>query len=92
MWNDPLALNRLAGFCVMGPALAFSCALHRWSSGWRRGHLFRDSYALKRLSRRLDGAALDHVTGEQQIRPSACLPRLTGTFFTADLEDARSVF
>jgi cell division protein FtsQ len=84
MWNDELALNRLTRLLVMA-ALAFSAyTLVRWVAA-------RPLFAIRALSvESFDGQPLQHVTGPQVAR--ACLPRLSGTFFSADLEDARSAF
>jgi len=84
MWHDVLALNRLTKICVM-IALAFSLfTVARWLAA-------RPAFAIRALTvEGADGQPLGHVTGQQVAR--VCVPRLSGTFFTADLEQARAVF
>jgi cell division protein FtsQ len=84
VWNDPLALNRLTRILVMAAFAFCAYTMVKWVAA-------RPLFAIRALTVEApDGAALDHVTGQQVAK--ACLPRLTGTFFTADLEDARGAF
>jgi len=84
MWNDPLALNRLTKILVM-ISLAFTAyTLLKWVAA-------RPAFAIRALTvEGVEGRALDHVTGQQVAK--VCVPRITGTFFTADLEEARAAF
>jgi len=51
----------------------------------------RPVFAIRALSvQSVEGKALDHVTTQQVAQ--LCVPRLSGSFFTADLEQARTAF
>ena len=66
-------------------ALAFSAyTLVKWVAA-------RPAFAIRALTvEGPDGKPLEHVTG--QLVAKVSLPRLSGTFFTADLEEARAAF
>lgn len=66
-------------------ALAFSVyTLAKWVAA-------RPVFAIRALTvEGADGQVLAHVTGQQVAQ--VCVPRLRGTFFTADLEQARDTF
>ncbi|HEX4326641.1 MAG TPA: cell division protein FtsQ/DivIB [Burkholderiales bacterium] len=66
-------------------ALAFSLyTVARWAAA-------RPLFAIRALTVvGADGQALTHISGQQVGQ--ACVPLLRGTFFTADLEQARGVF
>ena len=66
-------------------ALAFSVyTIAKWVAA-------RPMFAIRALTvEGAQGRALEHVTGQQVAQ--VCVPRLSGTFFTADLEQARGTF
>ena len=66
-------------------ALAFSVyTLAKWVAA-------RPLFAIRALTvEGSDGKVLDHVRAQQVAQ--LCVPRLTGTFFTTDLEQARGIF
>jgi len=66
-------------------ALAFSLyTVARWVAA-------RPLFAIRALTvQGVDGQPLTHISGQQVGQ--ACVPRLRGTFFTTDLEQARAIF
>ncbi|MBL8383689.1 MAG: cell division protein FtsQ/DivIB [Burkholderiales bacterium] len=84
MWHDPLALDRLsAAIVVVAVALAGHSAA-RWVAQQER-------FAVRSLVVETDaGRTVEHLSAEQVAR--FCLPRISGTVFTADIADLRSAF
>ena len=92
MWNDVLALNRLARAITLA---AFAYAAYM-SLLWAAGH---PVFAIRAITvqglpsgpgKAAAAKPLDHVRAIQVAQ--FCVPRITGTFFTADLEAARAAF
>ena len=92
MWHDVLALNRLARSITLA-ALAYAAYL---SLLWAAGH---PVFAIRAITvqgmptgsgKATTSVPLDHVRATQVAQ--FCVPRITGTFFTADLEAARAAF
>ncbi len=92
MWHDALALNRLARWITLA-ALAYAAYL---SLLWAAGH---PVFAIRAITvqgmptgtgKAATSVPLDHVRATQVAQ--FCVPRITGTFFTADLEAARAAF
>ena len=92
MWHDALALNRLARWITLA-ALAYAAYL---SLLWAAGH---PVFAIRAITvqgmptgsgKATTSMPLDHVRATQVAQ--FCVPRITGTFFTADLEAARAAF
>lgn len=84
MWNDELALNRLAA-----ALLVLALALIAW--GGARWIANQPHFAIRAVVvEGIDGTTLEHMSAERIAR--VCVPRITGTFFTADLGQARNAF
>jgi cell division protein FtsQ len=84
MWHDVLIMNRLSRWLTLGAVLLLGASGVHWLAG-------HPSFAIRTLDvRAQSGAALDHVTVQQL--GALVVPRLSGTFFTADLSDARRSF
>lgn len=84
MWNDPLALNRLA-------AALFVVALAIGGYGVARWIAQQPRFAIGTVVVTPDSEpALVHVTAERVAR--FCIPKINGTIFTADLVQARAAF
>jgi cell division protein FtsQ len=84
MWSDVLALNRLTALLAMAALLLFAWAGAQWLAAQPR-------FAIRSVLVQAAGPdALAHVTAEQVAR--ACVPRIRGTFFTADLVAAKAAF
>lgn len=84
MWHDVLALNRLSMLMV---SIALGLTLWtgaRWLAGQPR-------FAIRAVVvEGADGATLRHMSAERIAR--VCVPRISGTLFTADLREAVSAF
>ena len=92
MWNDVLALNRLARAITLA-AVAYAAYL---SLLWAADH---PVFAIRAITvqgvpsgsgKSAASKPLDHVRAIQVAQ--FCVPRISGTFFTADLEAARAAF
>jgi cell division protein FtsQ len=84
MWSDVLALNRLTALMVVAVLVLLAWAGAQWLAAQPR-------FAIRSVLVQSAGTdALSHVTAEQVAR--ACVPRLRGTFFTADLSAAKAAF
>ena len=94
MWHDVLALNRLTRLVAMAALVYASVVALRWAAN-------QPVFAIRAISVQgvagsagsgagTVGAALDHVQAAQIAQ--FCVPRITGTFFTNDLEITRSAF
>ena len=84
MWNDALTMNRLAAAMLV---LAFALLAY----GAARWLVTQPVFAIRTVVVQTAGAApLEHVTAERVAR--VCVPQINGTFFTADLTQAKAAF
>lgn len=83
MWNDSRTLNLMANALYLAAAMALGCASLVWVAQ-------RPMFELHGIWIEADEGALAHVT-PATVR-SAIAGRITGNFFTADLERVREVF
>ncbi len=94
MWHDVLTLNRLTRLVVMAAFVSASVVALRWAAN-------QPVFAIRTISVQgvagsassgmgSVGAALNHVQATQIAQ--FCVPRITGTFFTNDLEITRAAF
>lgn len=84
MWNDVLALDRLARVLVLVALLVFVWHLTLWAAA-------RPGFAVRVVQvRAMSGSSVDHITAERVAR--FCIPHIGGTLFTADLETVRAAF
>jgi cell division protein FtsQ len=84
MWHDVLALNRLTMLMV-----AIALALTAWTGArWLAG---QPRFSIRAVVvEGADGSTLKHMSAERIAR--VCVPRISGTLFTADLREARHAF
>ena len=83
MWNDSRTLNLLANMLYLLAALALAAAAVLWLAQ-------RPAFALNGILIEAENGELQHVTPASVH--AAIEGRLTGNFFTADLEQMRQVF
>ena len=106
MWHDVLTLNRLTRLIVMAALVYASFVALRWAANQPvfairaisvQGVAAPSSRGAGAIAAVIAagapgaaGAALDHVQAAQVAQ--FCVPRITGTFFTNDLEVTRAAF
>ena len=84
MWNDALALNRLTRFLVMAVLVFAGYTGVRWAAN-------QPVFAIRVITvTSANRGPLDHVQTAQVAQ--FCVPRLTGTLFTNDIEATRAAF
>lgn len=84
MWNDVRALDRLARFLVAAAFLVFLWHLAQWA-------VARPGFAIRVVEvGAMPATSINHVTVERVAR--FCVPRISGTLFTADIGAVRAAF
>ena len=84
MWHDVLALNRLTRFVVMVVLVFAGYTAVRWAAN-------QPMFAIRAITvTSANHGPLDHVQTAQVAQ--FCVPRLTGTLFTNDIEATRAAF
>ena len=84
MWHDVLALNRLTRFVVMAALVFAAYTAVRWAAN-------QPVFAIRAITvSNAQNGPLNHVQATQVAQ--FCVPRLTGTLFTNDIEATRAAF
>ena len=84
MWHDVLALNRLTRFIVMAALVFATYTAVRWAAN-------QPVFAIRAISvSNVNSGPLNHVQATQVAQ--FCVPRLTGTLFTNDIDATRAAF